>query len=206
MTLWVPPTAAVTQVDPKEGSDPVLVALDERHYIKFSGEGNGIPYPYGSAREEPLPARMRGGLRRFGAAHEGRVYLRIRHAGQVHLVRLDIAAATEAPRGHRVVGTESTPAGTTLSVDGYDSLELELPGNPADGWSVTAPAESGFRLESIESVESATPVGAAPAQARVVLRFSASSAVRGGGSALLLVKRKGGEFRFTVERRPTPRC
>ncbi len=209
VTLLLPAKAVVTTIEAPGVAEPALVALEETRYLALSDQGGGRAFPDVRTAKLTLPSGPGTGIRRFGAAHAGRVYLRVSHAGRIQWVRLDITAAVEVPRGKVVMGNEATAgAGQPLGVGGYDTLELELPGQPGDGWSVTPAQDVGFQLVSIDSVPALTPQAGAEPVPRVRLRFVKASLTHSspGFEVRLDVKNRSSQYNFTIHRQATPTC
>ena len=209
VTLLLPPKAVVTAIEALGVAEPALVALEETRYLALSDQGGGVAFPDVRAANLTLPSGPGTGIRRFGAAHAGRVYLRVSHAGRIQWVRLDITTAVEVPRGKVVTGNEATAvARQPLGVGGYDTLELELPGQPGDGWSVTPAQDVGFQLVSVDSVPALTPQGGAAPAPRVRLRFVKASLPKGIRvfEGRLEVKPRSSQYNFTIHRQATPTC
>lgn len=99
VTLLLPAKAVVTAIEAPGTAEPALVALEEARYLTLSDQGGGVAFPDVRAAKLTLPSGPGTGIRRFGAAHAGRVYLRASHAGHIQWVRLDITAAVEVPPG-----------------------------------------------------------------------------------------------------------
>jgi hypothetical protein len=210
VTLLLPAKAVVTAIEAAGGADPALVTLDEAAYLALSDQGGGVAFPDLRGAKLTLSSGPGTGIRRFGAARAGRVYLRVSHAGRIRWVRLDITQAVEIPRGTVVRGNETTTtaAKQALGVGGYDTLELELPGQPGDGWSVTPAQEVGFQLVSIDSIPALAPqAGAEPVQ-RVRLRFAKASPASSspGVEVRLDVNNRSSQYNFTIRRQATPTC
>lgn len=208
VTLMLPAKAIVTPIEPQGASEPIVVTLEEARYLALSDQGGGTAFP--DLRVMKIPVRSGPGtdLRRFGVAHAGIAYLRISHAGRVQFVRLNVAPAKVIRRGKVVRGTEATTAAQPLGLEVFDTLELELPGTPGDGWSVTPAEATGFKLMSIETVDAAPPgqVAGVPVQ-RVRLRFSTTSSHNGNRAEVTLdVKNNSNQFTFTLRRQATPTC
>lgn len=181
VTLLLPAKAVVTVIEATGATEPALVALEETRYLALSDQGGGVAFPEMRAARLTLPSGPGTGVRRFGAAKAGRVYLRVSHAGRIQWVRMDISAAVEVSRGKVVRGNETTTtaAGQALGVGGYDTLELELPGQ----------------------------AGAEPAP-RVRLRFVKASLTNAspGVEVRLDVKNRSSQYNFTIHRQATPTC
>lgn len=201
ISVLAPVKAVLTLVDePRDRPLPVLLALDEARFRLLVAQGGGRLVP----EAEPV----RGGKaadamswRRFGAQGTGLVYIQVSGAGREGLIRLDVQPAKVIPRGGLVRGNETSQS-EPLSITMFDTLELELPGAPGDGWAIVPTDGSGLKLAAVEAVV-LEKAASAPAE-RVRLRFSQLSA--SGYETKLTVTSAGKNFSFIIRRRSIPTC
>lgn len=201
ISVLAPARAVLTLVDePRDRPQPVLLALDEARFRTLAAQGGG--------RVAPEADAVMGGNRagamswhRFGAQGSGLVYIQLSHAGREGLIRLDVQPPKVTPRGQTVRGNENNQA-EPLFITMFDSLELDLPGSPGDGWTVTPADARGLKLVAVEAV--AANKAAEAASDRVRLRFSQNSAL--GPETGLTVSGAGKRFSFVIRSRAIPAC
>lgn len=201
VSVLAPVKAVLTLVDePRDRPQPLLLPLEEVRFRLLAAQGGG--------RLAPEAESARGGKaadvmswRRFGAQGIGLVYIQVSGAGRERLIRLDVQPAKVIPRGGRVRGNETSQS-EPLSITMFDTLELELPGAPGDGWAILPANGSGLKLAAVEAV---VPAKADPAAIeRVRLRFSQLSA--SGYETKLTVTSAGKNFSFIIRHLPIPTC
>lgn len=163
VSIFVPDKAELKfyeQGKAADGKTATLQALDEAHYTALSRQGGGEVARHG------MPELRGYGWRRFGAARAGVVHLRVREGRDLQWFRLAIEPAPEYRRGRDIRHTE-LDQDRPLLLTVFDQLQLELPGEVGDGWSVTPPPASGLRLTAIGEAP-----GSKPEARRVLLSFS----------------------------------
>lgn len=194
----IAPKDAVFSVLPSpnvsDTSDPALVALDEQRYRALSAQG----------RDGPLADTGLLGLtgttwHRFGAAHPGVAYVKYATSSEQYLVRVEILPKPPVERGE-VKSLSEADRNTLISLSYYDTVNIELPGNVADGWTVLAGQTTGIRLVSIQSAKNEAG-GDKPD--RVRLQFQPSSTKV---TDTLTINSTNGSFVFKIQLRPTPTC
>jgi hypothetical protein len=203
ISILAPAKAVLSIFDEKGPSTTALVALDEARYRTLSAQGGATVPPEAAMIITKVGSDAGSSLvwRRFGAPKAGIVYVRVSRAGHEGLIRLDIKPPKAVVRGGVVRGTENSQS-EPLDITMFDRFELELPGAPGDGWTITPAETSGLKLVSVEAVE---PGKASEATApRVRLRFSQTSS--SGYETKLDVVSGSKHFSFIVRRRPIPTC
>ena len=190
LSVLVPHGASVQMVDGSDKATQAATALDAERYRSLSAQGRGsIPV---EVRAGSFPERLE--WRHFGAATPGLIYLKLTAGKEYALVRVQIVEKPVAPLGTNLVWSEAKQ-GEPIALTQFDTLTLDLPGEPGDGWQVGMRSGKAA-LKSLSAGEGGA--------ARVQLRIEAKP---GAPDDELSIQRQGRElYRFTVRPRPVPAC
>lgn len=191
MSVLMPRNARASIVDASGKTTETLVALAAERYAELSEQGRGaVPI---DVRLPDLPRTL--AWQHYGAALPGTAYLKL-VAGKEHaLVRVQIDKRPVAPRGEQQIWNDARQQ-ETISLTQFDTLALDLPGEPGDGWQVEMRAGRAL-LKTVALKQDASPT-------RVLLHLDAQP---GASEDVLIVRRKGREvYRFLVQPRPMPAC
>jgi hypothetical protein len=241
-SILVRANSKVVFEDGKAGRDSVITQMDENFWEDVLSSRNFFPkkgtfpwsYPPSMFKWVHLLANKVG-------TFEVRFWAR---DGRPHTIKFSSVLATEAdlkridpswsasPK-HAVVKLNLDSEGEKkVSLDGYDSLEVTVAGNVADGWATSPASETGFELVSVERAETTyiskpaskpseqegnaeqipgvtSSIGKpelikAPPQ--VKLYFSST---RNPKNSTMVIRQGSGSsgktFEFKIEARPTPR-
>jgi hypothetical protein len=169
-----------------------VVALDESRFRDLSGRAAEFEMPV----PRKLPANWHV-WQRFGGAGPGAVRLIIRSGKLVKEIEVTVLPTLPVSRGRVITATEEDAAARRpLTPDGYDTIQLVLPGTLDDGWRVMPAQSTGFRWVGLQAVADAPP--GAP---RVKLDFARDGS--GQGTELVATRQQGDRHVFRIEHRPT---
>jgi hypothetical protein len=208
MTPPVKGSVQIIEVKNTQTDVPVLKSIGEEQYQELSQLGKNHPLwvnaggLYGPFMKPEEAKKL--GLARYGAGGYGIAYMKIISGNQFSLIRMNVEKLVEPTRDYQRRVTEKDMGGDPVLLDYYATLEIELPGTPADGWKINA-EKVGYRLVSVQALELKPNSGARGAsQDRVKLKFSRSNA--GMPEAELDISNNSANYRFKVRNIPTPSC
>ena len=191
LSVLAPRGATATLMVPGEGPTEPVVTLDAERYRALSAQGRGV-VPV-EVRSDSLPRNRQ--WQHFGASAPGVVYLKLTWGQKQALVRVQVAERPVVPRGTQLVWSEARQQ-DTIHLTQFDTLTLDLPGEPGDGWQIT--------MQSGKSVLRSVAAAEGVVAGRVLLRVDVKP---GAPEDVLSIQRQGRElFRFSVRPRPVPAC
>lgn len=169
-----------------------VVPLDESRFRDLGGRTAELDLPM----PRKLPADWHE-WRRFGGAGPGEARLTIRSGKSTKEIDVTVLPAQPVARGRVIMATEEdAAAGRPLTPDGYDTIQLTVPGTLQDDWRVTPVEGTGFRWVGIQLVHG-TPSGAP----RVKLDFARAGSEQ--GNELVVARRQGDRHVFRIAHRST---
>lgn len=194
LSVLAPSGARMRVVDANGKDVPTVVQLDAQRYQALSAQGRGtIPV---EVRAQAYPKSL--AWQHFGAAEPGVVYLKLSVGKERGVVRVRIVERPAIRRGTDVIWTDSQQQ-EPLYLTQFDTLTLDLPGGPGDGWQVHA--RSGKAMLKSAS-QASTEAKDLPGRVRLQVDVSP-----GAPEDELTVRRGSGEmYRFVVRPKPVPAC
>ncbi|MCM8565407.1 hypothetical protein [Thauera linaloolentis] len=180
--------ARLRVVDANDQPSDAVAALDAARYQHLSRH-NGAKAP-AEISAGTYPAHLE--WRHFGAGLPGAAYLMLTVDKEQALLRVQVDPRPPAPRGQDWVWSDARQS-DPVALTPFDTLTLNLPGTPGDGWQV-AMAGRPVAVASISAQAQATD-----APARVLLQLNAADLWAGERADTFTVRHAGGAvYRFTV--------
>lgn len=194
LSVLAPRGARMLTVDANGKEATTVIPLEAARYQALSTQGRGtVPM---EVRADAYPKSL--AWQHFGAAEPGLAYLKLSAGKERGLVRVRVMERPAIQRGTDLVWSDARQQ-ETIYLSQFDTLTLELPGEPGNGWQVSARSGKAV-LQSVSQTPS--EANAPPAQVRLRV-----AVVPGAPEDELIVRRTdGGTYRFVVRPQAVPAC
>lgn len=194
VSVLAPRTAKVQLIAPDEKPQVSLKVLTPARYEELSSRYRASIPPEVMALGYPRSLQWY----HFGADVPGVSYLKLGAGKDRALLRVSIIPRPVVPRGTELLWTEARQT-DVVELTPYDTLALELPGEPGSGWKI-AMKSGKASLRSVTQVQAAD----GSFQPRAYLRLVVEPE---GQEDELVVQRDGVQFfRFLLRQKPVPIC